>query len=199
MPVLPPEPSSYPEHLLDADVCGPTLAERAWWVLHTRPRQEKRLARQLREKETPFYLPLVCRRSSCRRTLTSHLPLFPGYVFLFGARGERITALTTDRVVRALEVVDQQGLWRDLRRVHRLIGSGVPLSPEERLEPGVTVEIRSGPLAGLRGKLVRAASGRKFVVEVDFIQRGVSVVLDDCALAKIEPEPEPVVGSGVYL
>ena len=31
---------------------------------------------------------------------------------------------------------------------------------------------RSGPLAGLKGKILRTASGRRFVVEVDFIQQG---------------------------
>jgi transcriptional antiterminator RfaH len=160
-------------------------------VLHTRPRQEKSLARQLHQAHVPFYLPLVARRLLVRgRVLQSHLPLFAGYVFLLAQPEERIFSLSTRRIVQSLVVKDQENLWRDLRQVYRLIGSGLPVTPEDRLHPGAKVEIRSGPLAGLKGKILRAASGNRFVVEVDFIQKSASVMLDDYTLAAID---EPMV------
>jgi transcriptional antiterminator RfaH len=183
MPVLPVETALFPENLFDD---RPTLAStgRLWWVLHTRPRQEKCLARQLRQSEAPFYLPLVARRKIIRgRIVTSHNPLFGGYVFLLAHERERIAALTTGRVVHALRVADQEQLGNDLSQLHRLIESGAPVMPEERLTPGMPVEIRSGPLAGLQGTVLRTASGRRFVVQVNFIQRGASVELDDFMLA----------------
>ena len=115
--------------------------------------------------------------------LSSHVPLFPGYVFLLGTWEERLRALATSRVVRVLEVVNQQGLWHDLKQIRCLLASGVAVNREERLEPGTRVEIRSGPLAGLSGKIVRTASGQRFVVEVDFIRHGASVLLDETTLA----------------
>jgi hypothetical protein len=115
------------------------------------------------------------------------VPLFPGYLFLLGDGEARLHALTTGCVVRSLDVADQQGLWGDLRQIQRLIASGAPVTPEERLAPGMTVEITRGSLAGLHGKIIRAASGHRFVVEVHFIQRGASVLLDDCALAQVFP------------
>ncbi len=185
MPALPPEPDVFPEDLFRA----PKLQEhpgRAWWVMHTRPRQEKSLARQLHSRRIPFYLPLFARRRPWRGNVTtSYLPLFTGYLFLLANRDERIAALSTSRVVQPLRVVGQEELWRDLTQVHRLIASGAPLMPEDRLCPGALVEITSGPLAGLQGKIHSAASGRRFVVQVDFIQRGASVLLDDFALARI--------------
>src|SRR5207302_6368574 len=93
------------------------------------------------------------------RIMTSHVPLFAGYVFLLGDRDERVTALATRRVVQSLEVKDQEGLWRDLRQLQRLISSGAPIKPEDRLAPGMSVEITSGPLAGLKGKILRTAKG----------------------------------------
>ena len=190
MPILPAEPERFPDCLLDR----PTPAERAarrWWALHTRPRQEKSLARDLCDRRIPFYLPLLTRRLQIRgQAVTSRVPLFPGYVFLLGLPEERLTTLATRRVVRSLEVVDQDGLWRDLCQVSRLIASGKPVAPEDRLVPGAVVEIRSGTLAGLRGVIVKAASGHRFIVRVDFIQRGASVLLDDVSLMKIE-EPAP--------
>jgi transcription antitermination factor NusG len=183
MPLLTAETSVYPDDLFDltADSNGEDCR---WWVLHTRPRQEKSLARQLLEHQVPFYLPVITwRRRQRGRTLTSHVPLFPGYVFLLANGEQRVAALTTNRVANTLPVGDQDSLRRDLGQIYRLIASGAPVTPEQRLAPGSPVEITSGPLAGLKGKILRTASGRRFVVEVDFIQRGASVLLDDHCLA----------------
>jgi hypothetical protein len=114
--------------------------------------------------------------------LTAHLPLFPGYLFLCADRDERLAALASNRVVHALAVHDQERLWDDLRQIDRLLGAGLPVATESRLAPGTPVEITTGPLAGLCGTVVRTASGRRFVVRVDFIQQGASVLLEDCAL-----------------
>jgi transcriptional antiterminator RfaH len=157
------------------------------WVLHTRPRQEKSLARQLHGNRIPFYLPCISRRLRYRdRVMTSHVPLFPGYVFLRGDNDARVAALETSRVIQAIHVIDQDRLWQDLRQINQLIATGEPITPEERLVPGSIVEIRNGPLTGLRGKILRSASGNRFVVEVDFIHKGASLIIDDFALASCE-------------
>jgi transcriptional antiterminator RfaH len=190
MPVLKAEPNHFPATLFQEPNL-PEAADRVWWVLHTKPRQEKSLARFLYERQVPFYLPQVERRWPSRgRVLRSFVPLFPGYVFLLGDGGERLAALSTNRVVRSLDVADQARLVNDLHQLYRLITSGAPVTPEERLAPGKCVVIRNGPLAGLKGKILRSATGRRFVVEVDFIQRGASVLLDDFSLAAVE-EVEP--------
>lgn len=188
MPVLAQELDLYPDDLLsetDLDDDG----GRSWWVLHTRPRQEKSLVRQLHRARIPYYLPLIPRRWRLRgRMMTSHLPLFPSYVFLRADRQERVSALSTNRVVRSLEVPDQAVLWQDLRQIRRLITAGVPISPENRLTTGMMVEITCGPLAGLRGRILRSASGHRFVVQIDFIQRGASVELDEFTLARVDSD-----------
>lgn len=184
MSILPPEPHLYPEYLFDATE-QQAVPARKWWVLHTRPRQEKCLARRLFHIRIPFYLPLVW-QSHPGRAARSYIPAFPGYLFLFGDGHERIVSLSTNRVVRTLEVIAQDDLWNDLHQVYRLIGSGQSLCPDQRLEPGTRVEIKSGPLTGLRGRVVTAGAGRRFVVEVDFIQRGISVLLNDVRLQRID-------------
>ncbi len=100
-----------------------------------------------------------------------------------------MTALATGRVVRALPVADQARLWDDLGRLHRLLACGLPISREDGPAPGTWVVIRSGPLEGLRGKVLKAVSGRRFLVQVDFIQRGASVLLEDCRLEPLGDEP----------
>jgi transcriptional antiterminator RfaH len=182
MPLLAAEPDVYPIELLESGFES-LEPEGLWWVLHTKPRQEKALARQLLQHRLPFYLPTISRRLRLRgRHLTSHVPLFPSYLFLLASREQRVTALTSNRVVQTLVVTDQDKLWRDLRLIRQLISSGAPITPEDRLAPGSLVEITSGPLAGLKGKILRNASGHRFVVEVDFIQRGASVLIDEHVL-----------------
>jgi hypothetical protein len=133
-----------------------------------------------------YYLPTATRRCRIRdRVLIAHIPLFTGYVFLHGDRDRRVAALSTNRIVRCLEVVDQDGFWGDLRQVHQLLACGRPVSPESTLVPGTPVEVVNGPLSGVTGTILRHASGNRFVVRVDFIQQGASVLIDDFAVVPI--------------
>src|SRR5262249_14892482 len=121
MPIRPPEPALYPDDLFAPQPPAAAAGAR-WLVLHLKPRQEKCLLRDLRERRVACYLPLVERRLRIRgRAVSSFVPLFEGYVFMLGERQDRLSAFSTRRVVRALEVVDQEQLWYDLRQVHRLI------------------------------------------------------------------------------
>ena len=62
MPILAPELSLYPADLFDrADAAMD--ADAHWWALYSLPRQEKQLMRRLHAQETPFYAPIVAKRS----------------------------------------------------------------------------------------------------------------------------------------
>ena len=190
VPVLPPEISLFPDNLF-AEPATVKAGGRYWWVLHSKPRQEKSIARALVSDAIPFYLPLVAQRKKTRdRVICSQIPLFPGYVFLFGTREERTISLATNRIAKVLEVAKQEELWRDLTQVHRLIDTGVPIRPEGRLVVGTPIEITSGPLAGLKGTILKDGSRRRFLVQVDFLHQGASVLLDDFYLTPIGIAPQ---------
>src|SRR5207244_383929 len=94
MPILPLEPFVFPEHLFDKPDDIDQVEDGRWWVLHTRPRAEKTLARRLLGRNLPFFLPLYKRQwRSNGRSFKAHLPLFSGYVFLFGNSLARLQAL----------------------------------------------------------------------------------------------------------
>ena len=59
-----------------------------------------------------------------------HEPLFPGYLFLLSDQQQLHMALGTGRVVKHLEVIDQEQLWDELRA----------LSTEVIYKPQVTAE-----------------------------------------------------------
>jgi transcription antitermination factor NusG len=184
MPILSSEPCVYPDELFLAESQDST---QQWWVLHTKPRQEKALARALHAQEISFFLPLFTKKTRIRtRDVPSHSPLFPGYVFLHANREGLLLALATRRVARHLEVPNQEQLWDDLRQIDRLIQTGQNITPEAVLETGTLVEIAAGPLMGLRGEVIKTASGNRFVVKVNFIQHGASVLLDGEVLEPVQ-------------
>ncbi|MCS7306072.1 MAG: antitermination protein NusG [Thermoguttaceae bacterium] len=186
MPILPREPDSFPEDLLEEHRLG-ERADGRWWALYTLPRREKELVRRLRGMGIWHYCPLVCRRyqSPAGRRRTVWIPLFPSYVFLLGSEMERYLALTTQCVSRTLEVPDEAELVHDLRQIWRLIQSGLPLTPEARLEPGDRVRIRSGPLVGLEGVVIRRRGEDRLLVAVQFLQKGASIELADFQVERI--------------
>jgi transcriptional antiterminator RfaH len=178
MPILGEEVSLFPETLLEA----PTSAEsdRRWWAVYTKARQEKSLARDLLNYEVPFYLPQVTRQLSYRgRRIKSLLPLFTGYLFLYGTDEERVRALTTNRVSQLLPVTDQEHLRRDLKQVYRLIASRAPLTVEDQMTPGRLVRVKRGALMGLEGTILQRRNSCRLTVVVHFLNRGVSLNIED--------------------
>jgi transcription antitermination factor NusG len=153
----------------------------------TKPRQEKSVARDLLARGVPFYLPLVGKDNRIRgRRVRSQIPLFAGYVFLFGDEDDRVSALQTNRISQMLPVADQHRLRSDLQQIERLIEANAPLTVERRLQPGKRVRIKSGPMLGLEGTVTVRRSRFRLLVEVHFLQSGVSIEIDDFMLEPID-------------
>ena len=160
MPILEAETAVFPENLL-SDLAS-EFSSRRWWAVYTKARQEKAFARHLVQLNVPFYLPLVPKTNLIRgRKVQSHIPLFGGYVFVFGSEDERSKSLTTNRVSTILSVEDQPQLSQDLRNVAMLIDAAAPLTVEQRLETGAPVRIKNGPMQGLEGTVIRRRAWRR--------------------------------------
>jgi transcriptional antiterminator RfaH len=187
MPLLEAEPCLFPDNLFTEPSVVRT-GEGRWWVLYTRARMEKALARQLRGKGIPFYLPLYKQTWKANgRLRSSYLPLFTGYVFLHGDDSARVAALETNLLSSTIPVADQTRLYEDLARVERLLGGSSPVTPEDGLSPGTPVEVTAGAFQGLRGKVVRRGERARFVVEVEFLRRGVSIEAEGWSLRPLAP------------
>lgn len=171
MPILKREPDAYPESIFELD--------QPWWVAHLRSRQEKVLARFLREYQIPFYLPQMekkVRRSG--RTFISYLPLFSGYVFFRGGREEKLRAVKSNVIVNVLEPPDQAEISAELRQLHELQLKDLPLVPHAFVGPGDTVLITEGAFQGYRGVVVRGKGTTRLVVSVSFIRQSVALEID---------------------
>lgn len=175
MPILTKESECFPEDLLTS-AAATDWDNRCWWVLHTRPRAEKALARKLRGLSIQHYLPQYERQyRRQRRLIRSYLPLFPGYLFARATPEERGAACLAQQVAGVLAVHDQETFHQQLRSIETLVSSGSEIAPEERLEAGDRAEIIAGPFKGREGTVLRRGGRLRLLVALDFLEKGASV------------------------
>ncbi len=192
MPILPKQRDIFPDGLLaggEADVLakGAVVEDARWVAFYTLARREKDLMRKLEAAGIPFYAPLIRRRlhTAGGRVRHSFVPLFPGYVFAPVDDEQRRDALATNTVARWLSIADERMLVDDLRAIKRLIDSEHPLTPEARIEPGQLVRVKSGPLRGVEGIVVKRRGEQRLMVAVRFLNQGASIELEDVDLERI--------------
>ena len=181
MPILPKQRDIFPEGLFDDSLAGSGEAWKSgriacdeadvalpgcddgshrWFAFYTLSRREKDLMRKLEAAAVPYYAPLISRRlrSPGGRTRMSFVPLFPGYVFSLVDDSQRRIALASNTIADR------------------------PLTPEARLESGQPVRVRSGPLQGMEGMVVKRQGEQRLVVAVRFLNQGASIELEDVDL-----------------
>lgn len=187
MPILKQEPDIHPDDLLE----NKKLLEDEsldWWCIYTISRREKDLMRKLAAGKVAHYGPVIPKRyrSPNGRLRTSYVPLFPNYVFMLGNEDDRLLALTTNCVSKCTVVDQRERLVSDLRQIHDVVGAGVPLTAEAKLESGNHVRVRTGPFAGYEGTVIRREGKTRLLLTIQFLEQGVSMELDEAVLESMD-------------
>jgi transcription antitermination factor NusG len=179
MPILPAEADRYPDNLWSDDVA--LNGDGRWWCLHAKPRQEKSVARELYHHAIVHYLPQTYKdgRTPGGRKTRSLVPLFPGYLFLYGGDHARVEALKGNRLVKILAVPDQERLTLDLKQLFQVLSSGLAVLHEPTYPVGSVVRVKDGPLTGVIGRIVRRGKRDQFSAIVHFLGQGATVDLED--------------------
>jgi transcription antitermination factor NusG len=151
-----------------------------WYAVYTFPRHEKAVAEDLALRQVQTYLPLYlsARRWAGRRALVQ-LPLFPGYVFVRISAGERIRVLEHPSVLRLVTFGGKPAPLTDgeIERLRAALETG-KAEPFPFLVPGRRVRVKSGPLAGVEGTVLRRKGRMRLVVSVEAIQQSIIFDLD---------------------
>jgi transcription antitermination factor NusG len=168
-----------------------------WFAVYTACRHEKRVAQHFGQREIQHYLPLYRaeRKWSDGSRVTLDLPLFPGYLFVYINRSERVRVLN---VPGALAVVD--GTGREPAPLPDAAIDALRLGLEEHhVEPhplltiGQQVRIRSGAFAGMEGVVIRKKNGLRVVLTLQQIMQSIAVEVDEDDLEQMEASsPNPV-------
>jgi transcription antitermination factor NusG len=157
-----------------------------WWVLHTRARNEKAVARALDNEGIFTYLPVVVvRHTYAKRKVAFEVPLFPGYVFMQGTPLERTRALRTNRVAHVIQVEDQARLERELAQIRRAIESGASLNIYPSLHVGQRCRVASGSMAGIEGTILRHGNLTQIVLSVTILGQSALLELDGALLETV--------------
>lgn len=150
-----------------------------WFVLRTRSRQEKAVARDLQGRGVAHFLPLVGQvRYYGRNKVSRRVPLFPGYVFLHGSLEQAYEADRSDRVAQLICVADQAGFGRELAQIREALDRGAPLTDHARLEAGQRVVVRSGPWKGLEGLVQTHRRHNRLILQIEALGQADALEID---------------------
>lgn len=183
MPILRKESDIFPDDLFDL----PTT-DAPWEIAHLRSRQEKSVARLLREGGKPFYLPQIEQtKKRSGRTFVSHLPLFPGYIFLRRVEGLRQTLFRVSAVANMIQVLDQAQLTAELLQIRQLQANGAILTARVDLAPGDAVHIKEGVFSGYSGIVIEGRGSMRLIVSVSILKKSVTIEFPRELLGRLKP------------
>jgi transcriptional antiterminator RfaH len=162
-----------------------------WYLIHTKPRQEKCALQNLERQGYPCYLPLIPSEKLRRRTLALvDEPLFPRYLFIH---------LGLDHSAKSW------GPIRSTRGVTRLVSFGaeparvedaliaflqeretaLQTEPERLFTPGEPVRLQEGPFSGIEGVYQMADGEHRVMVLIDFLSKPLTVRVSPAGLRKM--------------
>jgi transcription antitermination factor NusG len=154
------------------------LSDSSWYALYTRHQHEKMVDQVLTNKGFDTFLPLYATTHNWKdRTKALTLPLFPCYVFLKGGIERRLQILTTPGIYGLVSSAGQPAAIpdREIEAIRRVVGSGARVEAHPFLKCGNWVRVKSGPLAGIEGILVRKKSVSRLVLSVEILGTAASI------------------------
>ena len=160
-----------------------------WFVLHTKPRFEKKVEERLLSLGIEAYCPV---RKEIRlwsdRKKKVQLPLFRGYVFVnINLKIDNLNVLQTPGVVKFIgirhepsRIPDEQIHW-----MHMLVAESATVRAEKEIPLGQRVRVMIGPFKGIKGVVKRVGSRSRLVVLIESIMQAVSIEINPNYLEKI--------------
>lgn len=158
-----------------------------WYAAYTNARHEKRVIEFLSGRLVECYLPSYrsVRRWKDRRT-EIELPLFPGYVFVRIAYRSRLLVLTAPGVAQIVSFDGKPApiLESEIEALRQGLSKTSRFEPHPYLKVGRRVRVKSGPLSGMEGILLRRKDGFRLVLSIELIMRSVAIEVDE---ADVDP------------
>lgn len=153
----------------------------SWYAIWTRSRHEQVVLEQIGRKRMEVFLPTITRWSRWKdRKKKIDWPLFPGYCF---ARFDPKVRLTVLKCTGVVSIVSFDGELapipdHEIEGIRRLVESDLRYDPCPMIREGAMVEVVSGPLRGVAGRLVRKGAHARLMLSVALIGQAVSVEVD---------------------
>jgi len=161
---------------------------KSWFVLHVKPRTEKKVMLYLARYGCFRYLPLVLKVTKVqRRKVRRSVPVFPGYVFSRMSPEERIEMLRTNLIVSTIYVTRPREMIHQLRQVEHAAKHAPPdMRRTQLFKQGDFVRVTAGPLRGTEGYVRREGSSAKICLNVEILGAAVELSVSPEDLEKVE-------------
>lgn len=159
-----------------------------WHAIYTRHQHEKMVAQILTYKGFDVFLPLYAAVHRWKdRDKELSLPLFPCYVFLKGGLERRFEVVTTPGMHSFVGPGNQPEIIPsvEIEAIRRASDSSVRLEPHPFLKCGDHVRVKSGPMKGVEGTLVRKKSLYRLVLSVDVLRQSVALDIDASIVERV--------------
>ncbi len=168
-----------PEALFPADILDTIPKDKPWRVAHTKSRREKALAHYLARAGIGYYLPMFSRQQSGnKRVRYSLIPVFNGYLFFQADDFERHKAIRSNHIARIIDVGDAIKLIQELSQIEKTLSGNTKVYPYDFISKGQWVRVKSGPLKGVEGRIIRKDSNCRLVLSVESIMQSISVSIE---------------------
>jgi len=162
--------------------------DRNWYAVYTRHSHERTVRDAFASRGIEGYLPTysVRRRRANRCISELTVPIFPTYIFARIAWAEHARLLEVPSVISIVGF----GLQRPIIPETEIeaLRSALTLentTPHPYLNIGERVHIRSGPLEGLTGIVLRKGNNLRIVLSVQLIMQSVVVDIEQCDLEPV--------------
>ncbi len=161
---------------------------RPWFALQTKPRNERKTDRLLRQKGYECFTPTYrLKRKWSDRTVEIDLPLFPGYVFCHFSPSAMGKAISTQGVTRIVGFGGKPAevAVEEVEALQLLARSDILREPWKYLPDGTLALVETGPLAGVQGIICADENRRRLIISVTLLQRSVAIQLDERTMISV--------------
>lgn len=160
---------------------------RDWYVLHVKPRTEKKVEALLAGYHYLHYLPKWVKVTKVqRRKVRTELPLFPGYVFTRLDPDARRKMLQSNLLVRTIPVPNPRETVHQLRQISRAARNAPELRTVNPFKTGDYVRVKVGPFRGLEGFIKREGPSATIVINLEILGQAIETAISpaDCELVE---------------
>lgn len=162
-----------------------------WYLVHTKPRQEKCALTHLEQQGYACYLPLLSTERLRQGSLVvADEPLFPRYLFIQLDRGDSAKSWSPIRSTKGVSRLVCFGT-EPARVDDRLIdllkarGDAAQNQPQALFSPGERVRLTEGAFAGIEGIYQMANGESRVMVLIELMSKPVHMAVSPSSLRKV--------------
>ncbi len=161
-----------------------------WYLIHTKPRQEKCALENLSRQGYQCYLPTIPSEKLRQGLLAVSVePLFPRYLFIRLGHGDSDKGWAPIRSTRGVSRLVSFGteaarIDDDLIELLRTQEALIQMEPERLFKPGERVCLTESPFAGIEGVYQIADGAHRVVVLIEMLSKPVAVRVAPASLRK---------------